>query len=83
MKRLAAKKGLTGSAEAMVQELESLKLHVIMHEAAQDRLHAAPLAIEGGEVVADHVEDDGGVVDNNVGGEEEGEVITYDDDVFY
>ena len=45
-----------------------------MHERAQDRLYAAPIAIEGGEIV-EEVLDDG-----EVAGDDGQEEIVYDDD---
>jgi hypothetical protein len=69
MKRLAAKRGMTGPAETIAQELDSLKLNAVMHEAAQNRLHAVPLAIEGGEGAAEVV------------AEEESDEVVYDDEV--
>jgi hypothetical protein len=45
-----------------------------MHERRQDRLHAAPIAIEGGEIVEEVAGDEGGTGDD---GEEE---IVYDEE---
>jgi hypothetical protein len=58
MKRLASKKGMVGPAKAIVQELDGLKLNAVTYEAVQDRLHSAPLAIEGGAVVEEIADDD-------------------------
>jgi hypothetical protein len=69
MKRLAAKRGMPGPGETIAQELDSLKLNAVMYEAAQDRLHAVPLAIEGGEGAAEVV------------AEEDSDEIVYDDKV--
>jgi hypothetical protein len=73
MKRLNAKKHMVAPAEVIAQTLDSLKLNAVMYEAAQDRLHAAPLVIDGGgtveEIAADEEE------------EEEDEAILYDEEV--
>jgi hypothetical protein len=76
MQSNASKKGLIAPDEIIIRELDALKLRVIMRERAQDRLHAAPIAIEGGETV-DEVVDDG-----EVAGDDGQEEIVYDDDVF-
>jgi hypothetical protein len=70
----ASKRGLVAPAEAITRELDALKLRVIMHERRQDRLHAAPIAIEGGEIVEEVAGDEGGTGDD---GEEE---IVYDEE---
>ena len=70
----ASKKGLKAPREIIIRELDALKLRVIMHERAQDRLYAAPIAIEGGEIV-EEVLDDG-----EVAGDDGQEEIVYDDD---
>ena len=69
MKRLAAKRGMPGPGETIAQELDSPKLNAVMYEAAQDRLHAVPLAIEGGEGASEVV------------AEEDSDEIVYDDKV--
>lgn len=71
MKRLAAKKHMIAPTQAILQELDSLRLDAITYEAAQERLHAAPLAIEGGGVVEE-------IADNAE--EEEEEAIRYDEE---
>jgi hypothetical protein len=60
---------MPGPGETIAQELDSLKLNAVMYEAAQDRLHAVPLAIEGGEGAAEVV------------AEEDSDEIVYDDKV--
>jgi hypothetical protein len=74
MQSNASKRGLVAPAEAITRELDALKLRVIMHERRQDRLHAAPIAIEGGEIVEEVAGDEGGTGDD---GEEE---IVYDEE---
>jgi len=73
MQSNAVKKGLLSPAAAITRELDALKLRTIMHERAQDRLHKAPLAIEGGGEVGDEGE---------VVGDEDEEIV-YNDDVVY
>jgi hypothetical protein len=74
MQSNASKRGLVAPAEAITRELDALKLRVIMHERRQDRLHAAPIAIEGGEIVEEVAGDEGGTGDD---GEED---IVYDEE---
>lgn len=67
MKRLAAKNRMIAPAEAISEELDALKLSAVMYEATQDRLHAAPLAIDGGGIFEEIADD------------EEEEMIVYDE----
>lgn len=62
MQSNAAKKGLVPPAEALARELDALKVRVIMHERAQDRLHAARPAIEGGWVDAEALDEEEAIV---------------------
>jgi hypothetical protein len=71
MQSNASKKGLIPPAEVLTRELDALKLRVIMHERRQDRLHAAPLALEGGGVVEEIAYNE----------EEEEEAILYDEEI--
>jgi hypothetical protein len=73
MQSNASKRGLIAPAEILIRELDALKLRVIMHERRQDRLHAAPIAIEGGEIV-EEVAGDG-----DAPGDDGDEEIVYDD----
>jgi len=73
MQSNALKKGMLTPADAITRELDGLKLRAVMHERAQDRLHAAPPAIEGGGDVGN---DDEALM----AGEEQEEDIVYDDD---